>query len=217
MKKKTASRRSKDEMKHEAILKAATKLFLKNGYTNTSMDAIADLARVTKQTVYSHYQNKDTLFTKMVASLCEKQAPSVAQLEASTKPIEELLYEIGLVILDMITSKDVLAATRLVIAEVYQHHHLAERYYEAGTQNLILLLSNFLEQQNKRGQLHIPDTLSAASYFIAILKGRYYLRMILAIKPIPPKEDKEAHVKETVQIFMRIYGGSEPMNTKSIF
>ena len=51
MKKKTASRRSKDEMKHEAILKAATKLFLKNGYTNTSMDAIADLARVTKQTV----------------------------------------------------------------------------------------------------------------------------------------------------------------------
>jgi TetR/AcrR family transcriptional regulator, mexJK operon transcriptional repressor len=217
MMKNAPSRRSKDEMKHEAILKAATRLFLKNGYTNTSMDAIAEMARVTKQTVYSHYQNKDVLFTLMVSSLCERESPSIAVLENSTKPIETLLYDIGLVLLDMITSKDVLAATRLVIAETHQHHKLAERYYEAGTQRLIEMMSQFLGSQNKRGVLAIPDTASAASYFIAILKGGYYLRMILAIKPTPSKQEKEAHIRETVQIFMRIYGGPEPMATKSIF
>jgi TetR/AcrR family transcriptional repressor of mexJK operon len=98
---------------------------------------------------------------------------------------------------------------------VYQHHHLAERYYEAGTLNLIALLANFLDSLNQRGLLNISDTSSASSYFIAILKGRYYLRMILAIKPVPPKEDKEAHVREAVEMFMRIYGGPNPMQTKS--
>lgn len=215
MKKKTVSRRSKDEMKHEAILKAATRLFLKNGYTNTSMDAIADMAHVTKQTVYSHYQNKDNLFTKMVSSLCDKQDPSVARLDVAGKSAETLLYQIGIVILDLITSKDILATTRLVIAEVYQHPQLAERYYEAGTLNIIALLASFLDLLNEHGLLSVPDTSSAASSYIAILKGRYYVRMILAVKPVPSKEDKEAHVREAAEMFMRIYGGPEPMHTKS--
>jgi len=50
-----------------------------------------------------------------------------------------------------------------------------------------------------------------------MLKGRYYLRMILALKPVPPARDKEAHIHETVKIFMRIYGGPQAMETKSIF
>ncbi len=214
---KKVARRSRDEMKHEAILKAATRLFLKNGYTNTSMDAIADMARVTKQTVYSHYNNKDALFTKMVTSLCERQEPTVATLEASGQDAETLLYKIGIVFLDMMTSKDVLAATRLVIAEANQHPKLAELYYEAGTHKLIEMLSQFLELLNKRGDFSIKDTGSAASYYLAILKGRFYLRMILALKPVPDKEDKEFHVRESVQIFMRMYAGATPLETKSIF
>jgi TetR/AcrR family transcriptional repressor of mexJK operon len=215
MKKRIPARRSKDEMKHEAIRKAATRLFLKNGYTNTSMDAIADMARVTKQTVYSHYRSKDTLFTLMVSSLCDRQAPSLAQIGIEDRPLEALLYDAGLLILDLITNKDVLAATRLVIAEAYQHPHLAERYYEAGTLNLIALLAAFLEQLNRKGMLRIKDTSSASSYFIALLKGRYYLRMILAVKPVPAREDKELHIRETVEMFMRLYGGDSPMHTRS--
>ena len=217
MKHNKQSRRPKDEMKHAAILKAATRLFLKNGYTNTSMDAIADAARVTKQTVYSHYSNKDALFTHMVASLSEKQSISDALLQDSDVPVEQLLYDIGLSFLNLMTSREVLATTRLVIVEAQLYPKLAERYYEGGTQHLITLFSGFLARQNKRRALAIPDTASAASYFLAMLKGRYYLSMILSLKQVPSSKDKEMHVRETVSVFLRIYGGKNAMHTKSIF
>lgn len=216
MKAKHKPRRTRDESKHEAILKAATRLFLKNGYTNTSMDAIADAACVTKQTVYSHYKNKDTLFSHMLAMLSEKYAPPAALGTGANKPVEELLYEIGHAFLAMLTSYEGMATTRLVISEVQSHPKLAQRYYEDGTLRTISMLAQFLDTQNKRGKLAIADTESAASYFFAMLKGRYFLRMLLAVKPVPSVKEKEAHVKETVQVFMRVYGGSNPLRTKSV-
>lgn len=216
MKKSTKARRSKDESKHEAILKAATRLFLKNGYTNTSMDAIAEAARVTKQTVYSHYKSKDALFTHMIATLCEKHTPPAAISDKKVQSVETALYQIGLAFLTMMTSYEGLAATRLVIAEVQQHPKLAQRFYEGGTQRTIAVLAQFLTRMNKQGALSIPDTASAASYFYAMLKGRYHLRMLLAIKPLPSVKEKEAHVRETVSIFMRIYGGDKPLHTRSV-
>jgi TetR/AcrR family transcriptional repressor of mexJK operon len=192
-------------------------LFLKNGYANTSMDAIAEHARVTKQTVYSHYHSKDELFAHMITALCEKHPPFTSLVKNSEQPVDTLLYEIGVNFLDMLTNKDVLAATRLVIAEAHHHPKLAERYYENGTQRMIAMLAEFLDVQNKRDELAIADTASAASYFFALLRGRYYLRLLLGVKPIPSEQEKKLHIRETVAIFMRIYGGNQPMKTQSIF
>ena len=47
--------------KRRTILEAATTLFLRNGYLGTSMDEIAALARVSKQTVYKHFADKKGL------------------------------------------------------------------------------------------------------------------------------------------------------------
>lgn len=209
-------KKPKDESKHKAILKAATRLFLKNGYSNTSMDAIAAAAKVTKQTVYGHFNSKESLFKSMLAILCEKHTPPKDLLEGDALSIEQKLYEIGSSFLNMITSNEGLNATRLVIAEVQRHPSLAQRYYEDGTQRMVAILVEFLNQQNKQKLLSIPDTISAASYFFSMLKGRYYVRMLLAVKPTPNDKEKIAHVHETVAIFMRLYGGKKAMHTKDV-
>ena len=210
-------RRPKDEAKNGAIIKAATKLFLKHGYSNTSMDAIAEAAHVTKQTVYAHFKSKDGLFTYMVSHLCDRHTPPESMLKDSEKPLEEALFEIGLGFLNMITSAEGLLATRLVIAEATKHPKLAQRYYEDGTLRMVTMLAEFLNLQRSRKILSISDTVSAASYFFAMLKGQHHVRMLLGIKPIPPAKTKAAHVQETVRIFMKIYGGSTPMHTRSTY
>ena len=63
--------RPKDMAKRQAILEAAKILFLSNGYANTSMDAVALEAGVSKLTVYSHFTDKETLFTAAVVAKCE--------------------------------------------------------------------------------------------------------------------------------------------------
>lgn len=202
--------RVQDGRKHQAILKAATRLFLKNGYSNTSMDAIATAASVTKQTVYSHYQSKDALFTRMVTGLCIKRAPSNPMLQDPGLSAEAMLFKAGTAFLDMFISKDVLAATRLVVSEAVNHPKLAKNYYESGTLRIIEMLKDFLDQQNRHARLHIPDTRSAASHLFSLLKGTYYIRTLLNVHPMPSAAEKEAHVRECVALFMRLYGGDHP-------
>ena len=54
--------RPKDLGKRAAILDAAKRLFLVQGFTGVSMDQIAAEAGVSKLTVYSHFGDKESLF-----------------------------------------------------------------------------------------------------------------------------------------------------------
>ena len=61
---------SRSEQKREQILLAAKELFCEQGFPNTSMDEVAKLAGVSKQTVYSHFGCKDDLFVASIESKC---------------------------------------------------------------------------------------------------------------------------------------------------
>jgi len=196
--------RSRDTKKHHAILKAATRLFLKYGYINTSMDAIAAAAAVTKQTVYSHYISKDELFTQMVTELCQKHAPLNPTLKNKELSASDALYKIGIEFFNMFVSKDVLAATRLVVSEARNHPKLAKNYYESGTLRILAMIDEFLQHENRRGTLHIANTMEAASHFFALLKGEHYVKALLDLD-MPDEAEKEKHVAGCVSAFSRMY------------
>ncbi|MER6144764.1 TetR/AcrR family transcriptional regulator [Streptomyces sparsogenes] len=60
--------------KRQAILEAAVAVFLREGYTRASVDVIADEARVSKQTVYNHFGDKQRLFLAAVEGERERVA-----------------------------------------------------------------------------------------------------------------------------------------------
>ena len=64
-------------------------LFLTEGFERTSMDSIAQAAGVSKQTVYSHFANKDDLFRSCIAA-------KVAEYDLTVEPTEHQSLEIGL-------------------------------------------------------------------------------------------------------------------------
>lgn len=210
-----AAYRHVNPQKGNAILKAATTLFLKSGYEKTSMEAIAKKAGVTKQTVYSHYQNKDQLFMRMISELCNRKLSPKPTTSDIKKPFETLLTQVGMDLLTLITSPEGIAATRLVVAEADRYPKLARLYYENGTLRIIHLIAAFLDEQKQQGKIAIADTESAAAYFFSMLKGQFFLRMTLNVTPIPSARENTAHVRETVAVFMRMYGGKNPMHTRS--
>lgn len=201
--------------KNAAILKAAVELFPKHGFEKTTMDDIAQRAGVTKQTVYSHFNNKEQLFIQMIDNLCHRGVSHAPVAGGKKKSFEALLFDVGTNLLTLITSPDGMAVTRLVIAEASRYPKVAKLYYESGTQRIMQLLAEFLDQQNALGNTAIPNTESAAAYFFALLKGQYFLRMTLGVPPIPSNKEMQAHVKEVVAIFIRLYGGKTPMRTTS--
>ncbi|MFK5947845.1 MAG: TetR/AcrR family transcriptional regulator, partial [Methylococcales bacterium] len=78
-------------IKHKQILAAATNLFLENGFTSTSMDLIAKTANVSKQTVYSHFGNKDTLFIEAIKDGCDSYQ-ILDNMITETSSAEVILY-----------------------------------------------------------------------------------------------------------------------------
>ena len=67
--------RPKDLGKRAAILEAAKRLFSDQGFDGASMDQIAAEAGVSKLTVYSHFGDKEALFSAAVRAKCEEMLP----------------------------------------------------------------------------------------------------------------------------------------------
>ncbi|WP_457395457.1 TetR/AcrR family transcriptional regulator, partial [Roseateles sp. P5_E1] len=83
--------RPKDLGKRAAILEAAKSLFVEQGYNGVSMDSIAAQAGVSKLTVYSHFGDKETLFTEAVKSTCVAMLPDALFVTDAEGPLRDQL------------------------------------------------------------------------------------------------------------------------------
>lgn len=68
------SRKKRDtSQKRQIILKGAIEVFIENGYDTSSMDRIAEVAGVSKRTIYNHFTSKEILFQAIVADFLKQR------------------------------------------------------------------------------------------------------------------------------------------------
>jgi TetR/AcrR family transcriptional repressor of mexJK operon len=154
--------------KRTAILEAATTLFLRNGYRGTSMDEIAALATVSKQTVYKAFSDKERLFSEIVVNAVEQAADpvyaEVLELEDSGD-IEADLRGFARRLLGRVMQPRILQLRRLVIGEAGRFPELGRTFYEQGPRRTIAALAAVFERLAARGALQLDDPLLAAAHF----------------------------------------------------
>ncbi len=198
--------RPKDPAKRHAILEAAKDLFLTHGFTGTSMDAVASEAGVSKLTVYSHFSDKETLFTAAVEARCCSQMPVVMFTLEPGMPVAAMLHKIGEAFLEMLYHEHSLQLMRLISAVGNQDQTMANLFYEAGPMRTRNEMTRFLNRACELGQLQIPDTERASELFFGMLQGgcRHIQIMLGCTEPPGPREIAE-HVKEVVRVFTRAY------------
>jgi AcrR family transcriptional regulator len=75
------------EKRRAQLIRAAERLFRKNGYRGTSIDQIARAARVTKGAVYFHFDSKEDLFFEVIRDhWTTKLAPLIEVIEITEEP-----------------------------------------------------------------------------------------------------------------------------------
>jgi AcrR family transcriptional regulator len=80
--------------KHEAILAAAKQLFGHYGYRRTSMDDIAQEARIAKGTVYLYFKSKEEIFRALCQQLLDTVLAAAEEAHHSSAPIGQRLRQI---------------------------------------------------------------------------------------------------------------------------
>jgi AcrR family transcriptional regulator len=154
--------------KRRAILEAATTVFLRNGYLGTSMDEIAALAGVSKQTVYKHFADKERLFSEIVTATVDEIADpnydEVLKLR-DTSEVERDLRDFARRQLRAVMQPRPLQLRRLVIGEAGRFPQLGRLFYERGPGRTIDALATMFEGLASKGALELDDPRLAAAHF----------------------------------------------------
>lgn len=161
-----ADRSASVNAKREQILQGAMQVFLQQGYANTSMDRVAAEAGVSKQTIYSHFQDKDGLFTALIEratirSLWRDFQPAPFQGEPAI-----VLRKLAETFLAKMDDPEYIAFLRLVIAESARFPELAQLYTRTVIQYGFRCLSDYFQAHP---ELQIADPEATARIFMGSL------------------------------------------------
>lgn len=195
--------RPKNPQKRQDILQAAAELFPAKGFAGVSMMEIAEKANVSKLTLYSHFADKEDLFTQSVIDCCEQQLPASSFTLAPGLSLEQALSAIGTGFLDLIMDEKSVTLHRMIIQQSDSEH--AALFFKAGPARMLTEMRHFLELAGRDGSLAIGEPGMAAEHFFCLLKGLVYMRVMMGLCEPPNKAARSNHVKEVVALFLRAY------------
>lgn len=188
--------------KENAIIEAATQLFLRKGFTGVSMEEIARESKVAKQTLYSYFNGKDDLFRAIIRAQSAAFFDALPQNDDPTQNIEEFLYLLGEKLMDMLFKPDTLELYRVIVSEAPRFPELGQFYWESGAQALIDLLGDFL---STRG-LSEENAKNATEQFLSYMFGVLLTKTLLNKDFHPSAKERKAHIEQAVSCFFMLNG-----------
>ena len=197
--------RPKDPGKRAAILEAAKRLFVTQGYERVSMDQIAAEAGVSKLTVYSHFGDKESLFADAVRAHCEQAMPTSLFVAEPQTPVRERLTAIGHAFFDMIMTPEAIAGHRILCSPQVAASSMPALFWEAGPQRMQQGFSELLRRRVESGELEIEDCRRAASQFFTLLKGEPHAQAVFGFCCGQQVDSPRQHVEAVVDLFLRAY------------
>ena len=180
--------------KQSAIVQAALDLFLQQGYTATRMDSVADLAGVTKQTVYRYYPSKGELFS---AAMERIRADEPRLYQFGEGPLERELTGFGRDLLAFHLSPAALGIYRIILREGGEADSPLKPFMQSGPTRVIEYLAAFLKQRCPA----LDDATFHAQMFVGMILTPRNQLVIQGRKRIS-RSEQENHVAKVVRLFL---------------
>lgn len=193
--------------KHDAIIRAASETFLAEGFDRASLDQIAQRAGVAKQTIYSHFADKEALFKAICTELTEKLTIPLRRPPRGNSDLSSLLTRLGEDMLAMMLHPDSLDLHRLISTAATRYPELGRAAYEAGAARMIEEVAALLVQRSRSGDgisraLAEDEAATLAEQFIGMLRGFHQVRGLLGADPAPAAALRD-YVRSSVRLLLR--------------
>jgi AcrR family transcriptional regulator len=196
--------------KKHAILEAARTLFLRGGYAGTSMDDVAALAEVSKQTVYKHFVDKERLFTEIITgdiTETEQLTRSLVDALPQSQDLERDLRAFARRHIVEVMQPHLVRMRRILIGEADRFPDLASAWYANGPERAHATFARWFEALAERGLLRVPDPLLAAEHFNWLILSVPLNRAMFTGRDEPADPDElQRYADEGVRVFLAAYG-----------
>ena len=214
-----ANSESRSDRKREALLLAATEVFLDKGYDGTSMDNVAAKAAVSKPTVYKYFSDKEQLFAQIVRATTG-QIDDLVRLVVETMA-DQTETEAGLTVLarrfiTALMQPPVLRLRRLVIANADRFPDVGRSWYEQGFERVLATLATTFQSLADRKVLRLGDPLLAANHFVGLLLWIPVNKAMFTGDHQATPDELERYAVAAVRAFLTGYGSPGRKSVHSV-
>lgn len=209
MERKLPGRRGRpaNEALGQKIVDAATQLFVELGFQATTMEKVAQRAKISKLSIYRRFENKEALFSAAIAAHCHQFAPQ-ALIENVKGSAADQLLAVGSFLLRTLLSPEVRNVEAMIVADKRNQRSLSKLHYEAGPAYVIAQIEDLLRQLHASAALNVPDPRGSARLFAALLKGSDLLTIARFAEAMAEDDQEiESYCRSAVAMFIAAHGG----------
>ncbi|MBS0016727.1 MAG: TetR/AcrR family transcriptional regulator [Arthrospira sp. SH-MAG29] len=182
-------------LKAEQILQGAIEEFLTHGFAATSMDRVAKTAGVSKATLYSHFGDKESLFSALTEYLGEKRILDFV-IEPPEDPAIFLKTWATAILGKILNDPELLCFLRLIIGESGRFPELAQAFISNVVKVGINRLTKSLESYP---QLKLADAEVTARVIMGALLHYLLIQEIMHGGEIMPME-RDRYIEGLVKL-----------------
>jgi TetR/AcrR family transcriptional repressor of mexJK operon len=198
------SGRPKDIAKRGAILAAARRLFTSQPFDLVTMEAVAAQAGVSKMTVYSHFNDKETLFETIVTATSDLMIGALSAADQGAG-LREQLIAVGTAFLGVILGTDICTMGHTLPGALRANRALADRFYAAGPARVRGALAAIIATAAERGELTVDDPDYAADDLVSLWEGSMPAKIAFGLAGLSTSKEIRLRAIRGTDVFLRAY------------
>ena len=195
-------RRGTEAARIDALINAATHVFLRDGYGLASIDKVAGEAGVSTRTIYERFKNKGDLLVAVIRRLVARMATGVAGADLEGLEPRAALMLIAHTITDRARDPNSAALFRIVATEAHRFPELALQMRENDKRCLDAALAAYLRREIKRGTLVLADPDKAAALFLQMVFSELHECWLFGSEESLAQLDLTGHLNYVVDLFL---------------
>jgi TetR/AcrR family transcriptional regulator, regulator of autoinduction and epiphytic fitness len=178
----TELKKTRSELKREAIIKSAMQAFQEFGVNSTSMDKIAEMAEVSKRTVYNHFSSKEQLVTHIIQDIWQSNIAVFDFSYQPDKPLDEQLLilinnELNIMCCPQISELIRVAMGYCMFNAESMQENMAQFFQQETA------LKRWIKAAQDDRRLKVADVNTVNEQIIGLLKGQAFWPQFMRIKP----------------------------------
>lgn len=201
----TSTTRTRSDVKRDAIIQAAKHAFQEFGVNGTSMDKLAELANVSKRTVYNHFSAKEELVMNLIK---EQWQSALVDIGAPYNPkalLADQLTDLIMADINFMSADEHLELARVAIGHFfYEPNRLKDEVAQLQAQEKAM--HRWLKAAKKDNRMDFDDIDQVVEELDSLVKGQCFWPQLFKLEDPLTEARKLQIAKGVTELILCRYG-----------
>lgn len=178
--------------------------FRDQGFAAARINRIAELARVSKRTLYKHFESKEALFDAIVERVLSENA-AIPSMSLQRDCLLETQLAMALrQYIEIISKDNYIGLTRVMISEFLRDQEMSRRVFER-TEMHNNPITGLIGEAMEAGLLRQADSQYAATQLLSLVKTFFFWPKFLIGDPLPNQASGDKILADCISMFLSHY------------